>query len=195
MTVQERLVEQNMTKYRLSRESGVPHTTVHDICSGKTRIEKCTAEVVYRIARVLTVPMEELVETALKGDAGMERRCQFDVYKSNVCHMVKDMGDLDFIIHILDTDEIRRLFQKRWYPECLYLLAMLDYLSRENDLSHCEEYNDIRACKMEKPMYPGSVVAISNAEKSDRLRKESWSKSIPEFRRFNIVECEVRNVY
>jgi len=195
MTVQERLAERNITKYRLSKESGVPHTTIQDICGGKTRIEKCTTEVVYRIAKVLDLPMEELVETALKGGANMERRCQFDVYKSNVCHMVKDMGDLDFIIHILETDEIRRLFHKRWYPECLYLLAMLDYLSRENDLPLCEDYNDIRAYKMKNPMYPGSVIAISNAEKSDRIRKESWNSSIPEFRRFNIVECEVRNVY
>ena len=194
MTVQERLTERNMTKYRLSKESGVPHTTIQDICSGKTRIEKCTTEVVYRIAKVLDLPMEELVETALKGGADMERRCQFDVYKSNVCHMVKDMGDLDFIIHILETNEIRRLFHKRWYPECLYLLAMLDYLSRENDLPLCAEYDDIRARKLQKPIYPASVIVASHAAKSDHPRKKSWANAIPEFRRFNIVEGEVRNV-
>ena len=42
------------------------------------------------------------------------------------------MGDVDFIIHTLESNEIRVLFDRRWYPEALYLLAMIDYLSRIN---------------------------------------------------------------
>lgn len=33
MLINEELERQNMTKYRLSLESGVPHTTIIDICS------------------------------------------------------------------------------------------------------------------------------------------------------------------
>ena len=44
------LEEKGITKYRLSKESGVPQTTIIDICSGKTRIVKCSAETYYRIA-------------------------------------------------------------------------------------------------------------------------------------------------
>ena len=35
------LKKQNMTKYRLAVEAGIPHATLSDICSGKTRLEKC----------------------------------------------------------------------------------------------------------------------------------------------------------
>ena len=195
MTIQQRLAEQGVTQYRLSKDSGVPYTTINDICSGKARIEKCSAETLYRIAKALNVPMEALIETAMKGGGDMEYRLSFELFKSNVCHRVKDMGDLDFIIHTLETDKIRRLYEKRWYPECLYLLAMVDYLSRENNLPLCTNYNDLRARRLKNTVYPASVVVASCAAKDDRMRQESWLASIPEFRRFNIVESEVRNVY
>lgn len=82
------LKEKGITKYRLSKESGVPQTTIIDICSGKTRIEKCSAETIYRIAKVLGVSMEELVEPYV------EQRCSFEFYKSHVCHRVKLLGDI-----------------------------------------------------------------------------------------------------
>ena len=66
-----------------------------------------------------------------------EYRCLFETFKSNICHQVKDMGDIAFIITILENNTIRCLYNKKWYLESLYLLAMLDYLSRLNDLPIC----------------------------------------------------------
>ena len=65
----------------------------------------------------------------------MEERQRFELFKSNVCHMVKNMGDLAFIKGLLESKEIRRYYDNKWYPESFYLLAMLDYLCRENNLS------------------------------------------------------------
>lgn len=52
MLINERLKDQNMTKYRLSKESGVAQTTINDICSGKAELDKCSAGTLYRIAKV-----------------------------------------------------------------------------------------------------------------------------------------------
>lgn len=52
----------------------------------------------------------------MKGSVEMEYRSTFDVFKSNVCHQVKDMVDIDFIIHTLETDQIRKYFDRKWYP-------------------------------------------------------------------------------
>ena len=38
----------NLSIYALSKQSGVPYTTVNDICSGKAKIEKCTAETLFK---------------------------------------------------------------------------------------------------------------------------------------------------
>lgn len=189
MTINELLEQKNMTKYRLSKSSGVPQTTIIDICSGKARIEKCSADTLYKLAKTLEVPMETLIENA------MVYRPEFEVFKSNICHLVKDLGDLDFIIDTLEKNQIRKLYEKRWYPECLYLLAMVDYLSHENNLPLCRDYNDIRCTRLFEPVYPASIVAMSAAAKSDKPKRDSLSIAIPEFMRFNIVESEVRNVY
>ncbi len=189
MLTKDRLKEQNMTMYRLSKESGVPQATINDICSGKAEIEKCSAGTLYRLAKVLGVSIEEILESAEK-----EHRSAFETFKSNTCHHVKDMGDVDFMIHVLETDEIRILYDKRWYPEAFYLLAMLDYLSRENDVPICTRYNDIRGHKLQKPIYPVGVLLTSEVMKSEEPKEKAEKEAIPEFKRFNIIECEVRNV-
>ena len=131
----------------------------------------------------------------MKGSAEMEYRSTLDSSKSNVCHQVKDMGDIDFIIHALETDQIRKYFDRKWYPECLYLLAMVDYLSRENSLLLCREYDDIRMNRLAEPLFPLSVVMADAVMKNSRWKAESIRDAIPEFMRFNIVEGDVRNVF
>lgn len=59
------LKQSGMTKYRVAKISGVPHATLNDLCSGKSRIEKCSAETLYRIAKALNVSMESLIETVI----------------------------------------------------------------------------------------------------------------------------------
>lgn len=66
MIIEELIVKQKFTKYRLAIQAGIPHATLSDICSGKTRIEKCSAETVYKLAKVLDVPMELLTEDGIR---------------------------------------------------------------------------------------------------------------------------------
>ena len=153
MLITEQLEKKQMTKYKLSKLSGVPQTTINDICTGKVDLEKCSAGTLYRIAKVLGVSIEEILESAVS-----EHRASFETFKSNVCHNVKNMGDVDFMIHVLESDEIRTLYERKWYPEALYLLAMLDYLSRENNIPLCTKYDDIRTRRLAKPVYPIGVL-------------------------------------
>lgn len=63
MIIEDLLDKINMTKYWLAVEAGVPYATLNDICSGKTKLEKCSAETVYKIANALGVSMEMLTES------------------------------------------------------------------------------------------------------------------------------------
>ncbi len=188
MNFNDLLIQKNISKYRLSKNSGVPFATISDISTGKAKIEKCSADTLYKLAKSLDVTMEDLIADS------MEYRSSFETFKSNVCHRVHDRGDIDFIIDTLESDKIRKLYQKRWYPESLYLLAMVDYLSRENHLPVCAEYSDIRKAHLREPIFPASIIAMSAVSKSDYPKQDSFDRAIPEFKRFNIVESEVRNV-
>lgn len=66
MMIDDLLRERNMTRYRLAVTAGIPHATLNDICSGKTRLEKCSAETVYKLAKALGVSMELLTSSGIR---------------------------------------------------------------------------------------------------------------------------------
>lgn len=193
MYLNELLREKNMTKYKLAKASCIPMTTIVDICSGKAKITKCSAATIYKIAKALDVSMESLIEPEFS-KTPVPRRTTFDVYKSNVCHLVKHKGDIDFLLDVLSSDEIRTLYEQEWYAEALYLLAMVDYLSRLNNIPLCNRYNDLRSKRLKEPIYPLSARLADELLKTESHCKTCLDNAIPEFLKFNIIEGEIRNV-
>lgn len=188
MDINELLKKKRMTMYKLSKLSGIPHTTINDICSKKTCLKNCSVETVYKIASALEVSIDELVSSFF------EKRCSFETYKSNVCHQLKELGDIQFLIKALTEDNITKYYKKSWYLESLYLLAIVDYVSRENNVELCNKYDYLRKIKLPKPVFPQDVIATSLVMKSDLPKTEALMHAIPEFVRHNIVESEVRDV-
>lgn len=83
----------------------------------------------------------------------MEKRCSFELFKSNVCHWLKEEGDIDFLIQVLESDLIRKYYNRKWYLESFYLLGMFDYICRINDAPICSEYDDLRRQRMQEIIY------------------------------------------
>lgn len=75
MFIEDLIIRKNMTKYRVAIKAGIPHATLNDICSGKTKLEKCSAETVYKLAKALGVSMELLTE---EGILGSKRECAYE---------------------------------------------------------------------------------------------------------------------
>ena len=188
MTFNRLIQNKKISAYRLSKDSGVPYMTINDLINSKTSLTKCNAETVYKIAKALDTSVEELIAPYMK------KRPAFELFKSNVCHKLKELGDIDFLADLLKSGEIIDYYDMEWYPECLYLLAMFDYISRVNDVPQCSEYDKLRSMKLSSIIYPSSVLALDLATKTNKAKKEAWDKAIPEFKRFNIVENEVRNI-
>lgn len=188
MTLNTIMQNKKISKYRLSKNSGIPYSTLSDILDGRAQLEKCSAETVYKLSRELQVPMETLLAPCF------EKRCGFELFKSNVCHQLKALGDIDFIIQTLEHNKIREYYDRQWYPECFYLLAMLDYISRIHNVPLCDAYNDLRKQSLQETIYPLSIVAQSALPDNGAAKQKARADAIPEFMRFNIVESEVRNV-
>ena len=88
MIIEDLLGKRGMTKYRLAVASGVPHATLNDICSGKTKLEKCSAETIYKLAKTLDVSMELLTECGIRET---KRECTYE------------QGLPDYLQHDLDA--------------------------------------------------------------------------------------------
>lgn len=186
--LREVLKERNMSVYRLAKASELPYATVNDICNEKVQFQKCSAQTVYQIARALDMSMEELLTPYLV------KRSSFENFKSALCHRVREMGDLAFLEDTLISGEIRTYYNRKWYPESLYLLAMLDYISRENNVPLCSDYDDLRKFRFREPLYPAGISALCAASGDNDAKEKAMQMAIPEFLHFNIVEAEVRNV-
>ncbi len=122
------------------------------------------------------------------------QRIDFDLFKSNVCHRLKELGDLPFVVETLESRDIRDYYERAWYPESFYLLAMLDYLSRLHHLPLCTAYADIRQQRLSRPLFPSSVLALDLMADSTQAQEDALQEAIPEFLHFNLVECEIRDI-
>ena len=188
MLINSIMAENNISVYRLSKSSGIPYATINDICNNKVNLAKCNAETIYKLAKELNVSMEELLEPYVMP------RPSFELFKSNVSHSLKELGDIDFLIKTIESDEITVYYQRGWYPECLYLLAMVDYISRINEIPLCNAYEKYRSMKLNKKLYPMGIVAACAVSDDENLKAQAELNAVPEFLRFNIIESDVRNV-
>ena len=93
MSINEILSNIGMTKYRLAKLSGIPHATLSELCSGKTSIEKCSGETLYKIAKALNVSIESLLDDRMiilakerSYEYGLPTYLQhdFDIYKEAI---------------------------------------------------------------------------------------------------------------
>lgn len=50
------------------------------------------------------------------------------VFKSRICHSLKEMGDVDFMLDVIQKDSIRTAWDNKSCFKAFYTLAMFDYL-------------------------------------------------------------------
>jgi len=192
VTLNQLLIQKKISKYKLAAMSQVPYSTVSDLFNEKTKLQKSSVDVVYKIAQALDLSIEELISYSI--ETTQTKRIDFELFKSQVRHQLHDSDDRSFIRAMLKSDMITQYIERRWYPEALYTLAMLDILCRLNDLPLTTKYDALRQMKLKTILYPADVVLLSKVQKSDKIKKESFDRSLPEFKRFNIVETNIRNI-
>lgn len=190
MKLKARLVLNDLSVKKCSQLSEIPYSTLLDLVNEKKRIEKCEAGMICKLAKVLNVSVESLVDE----NSNVEKRLSFELFKSGMCHKVKELGDADFVIETLKNRDVDRYWAKQWYPEAYYTLAMIDYISRCNNYPLCTNYENIRKTSLKKTIFPRDIVLTAKISPELDVRRQSIKESIPEFIRFNIVEKGVRDV-
>jgi len=61
MTFGDLLINKNLTIYKLSKDSGVPKTTIFDISSGKSNILDCSGRNLLKLSKCLELSIEDLL--------------------------------------------------------------------------------------------------------------------------------------
>lgn len=76
MTFSDLLINNNLTVYKLSKDSGVPKTTIFDISSGKSNILDCSGRNLLKISKCLGVSIEDLLN--------LDQELYNPVYEKNI---------------------------------------------------------------------------------------------------------------
>ena len=183
MYIKQYLEDNRISIYKVANNAVVAYPTVFNIVNGKVDILNCALGVVKKIADALGLTIDELLTLC-------DKNRTFELFRGEQRHLVKRMGEIAYVIDLLENKRIDYYWKLDMKTEAFYLLAMLDYLSRRNDLPICEEYNEIRKYKLERPVYPADT-ELSEKLLGKNTHKAALEKARPEFMEFNIVECEV----
>ena len=156
-------------------ENDIAYAVLHDICSGKKRLENCKALTVLKIARGLDTTVEELLSAR-----------PFQQFRDALHHRLKSLGDQRWLIETLKENEAISLYQRNELLHAIYLVDMVDYICNKHHYPIPIEYNEIRQLKLQEPYFVGDLALISDTKK-----QEIPENAIKEFLRSNIVECNL----
>lgn len=117
----------------------------------------------------------------------------FENFKSNVRHSVKNYGDIPFINMMESSETIEDALEFGYYKEGLYLLAMVEYLCNENNLKLPQKYKRFSNLCLSERLYPAGVMLLEMT--IEPRAKERWDKQgLKVFSKYNIVEGDIRDV-
>jgi len=64
LTINGLLTKKGMSRYSLSKASGIPWATLSDICSGKTSLQRCNAQTLQKLSGALDMRIEDILVLA-----------------------------------------------------------------------------------------------------------------------------------
>ena len=182
--IKQYLKKNNISIYKLSKNTNISYATVYNIVNDKVNIKKCEYGIIEKIAHNIGINTDDFVK--------MCNSCyKFYIFRSEQQHLVHRKGELQYIIDVLENKVIDDLWEKSWELEAMYVLAMIDYLCRRNGIPKYNGYADIRACKCERIVYPVDIELECHLQNNPALL--SQYKYIPEFMEFNIAEGGIFN--
>ena len=80
-----------------AEQTGVPYSTLHDICSHRTELLQCTCETAIRISQGLDISVDELLG---------EETLQY--FRDSIHHRIRREGAPQFILDQIEQDSLLR---------------------------------------------------------------------------------------
>lgn len=181
--MKEMLKKKNMSVYELSRRTNIPYTTLNELVRGNKSLKNCSVKILKALSQELHMTMDEIYNVCEKTSY-----MDFEVFKSNEQHRLKEKGSVDYLIYVLETDIIHEYWKKGRRVEALYMTCLYDYISEKCHMEKYNGYDEIRKYKLEEPLYPVTV------QQGLESKSECEKLAIPIFKQHGIMEVDVFNV-
>ena len=164
MYLNELMNARQMSRTELSARSRVPESTLRDILSGKTQLDRCEAATLYDLAGALQVSIEDILENYWEEMNAPEASRP----------VVQDEGSLASFYMLTET-----------FLEQLHAMGLVDFLCRKNQVRKDARYEEYRKVRLDKPVY-----ALHTLEKTEcgglNVLDDAQNQAIPELAHFGI---------
>ena len=195
MYLNELMNARQMNRTELSARSRVPESTLRDILNGKTQLDHCEAATLYDLAAALQVSIEDILENYWEEMNAPEASrpvvqdegslASFYMLMETFLEQLHAMGERAFVQGVYSSDWIRRFFNGRQYRCALFLLGLVDFLCRKNQIRKDVRYEEYRKVRLDKPVY-----ALHTLEKTEcsglNVLDDAQNQAIPELAHFGI---------
>lgn len=190
------VIRHNKSLYSIANESDVPYTTVSDLFHQKTKIENMTAKNVYKLSRSFNMSMDAFYKRCQTSLLDRSFDLDYDQFRSDVAHVLKHVGDLEFMKMMEYHDWIRCCLIEKKYVYALYMLSLYDYLKNKMGQPLDKKYERLRSLKLKEPLYPADSYALEAVSPlhASKLKEYQIEHAYPEFLKHNIVEGDLYNV-
>ncbi len=187
MTLKQYLNKRNISGYYLSKATKIPYMTICDLLNGKTNIKNVSLKNALAISSCLNIDVNYLASF------DDHELVSFRYFRNNTLHALKRKGYELFIKDLIKDKEIDFYSKNNGLEQALYLVSLIDYLCRINNLPiYDKRYNSLRKRRLERPFFVGSD--LLNFKSIEQAEKEMGISVIPEFKEHNIIEENVFNV-
>lgn len=170
MNIKEYLRENHISVREMSVITSIPYSTLNDIVNRRVNLEECQYRTLKKIAAFLKISIEELVY----------ENEDFQTFRNKLHHDLKSCGEVEVILEILEKRKIDYYLLHEDMLKAMYLLSLVDYLSKQNEVPLCKEYAELRKQSLKEPYYVG-----------DQIDNCNYEDCIQEFVKHNIYEGEL----
>lgn len=170
MNIKAYLKENHISVREMAMITSIPYSTLNDIINEKVNLEECQYKTLKKIAIFLKISIEDLVY----------EKEDFQTFRNKLHHDLKCNDEIDVVLEILEKRKIDYYLMHEDRLKALYLLSLVDYLSRQNQVPLCQEYSELRMQALEEPYYVG-----------DQVEERKYDNCIPEFVKHNIYEGDL----
>lgn len=170
MKIKVYLKENHISVREMAAVTSIPYSTLNDIVNEKVNLEECQYKTLKKIAVFLKISIDDLVY----------EKEDFQTFRNKVHHKLKCNDEIDIMLEILEKHRIDYYLLHQDMLKAMYLLSLLDYLSKKNQVPLCQEYSELRSQSLSDPYYVG-----------DRIETHRYENCIQEFAKHNIYEGDL----
>lgn len=136
--IKEYLKKQNISIYELSKKSGVPYSTVNDLCNGKVLIENCKFGMVKKLADALFLSLEEFYDISKRDEPMIVHVSKYDKDVEIKIKNKRYVACFEYNGEPVELDVCKVQETNTFYVEDMTEWKLEDFIAEK----HMEEFSD-----------------------------------------------------